>query len=356
MPDTLTKFAYQTLQQGKQYFGFAHKTISSRIMNTVAPVERTEPNPLNPEMIQRIQASIDALLETDWQDAEAGVYPKSTLFENRWDDFFRYYPEMCLDVPKIWDRASSKRYQDFSDGIDTTGYPDYYVQNFHHQTDGYFSDTSANLYDLQVEVLFNGTADPMRRRILAPLKQHLSQMNTAIGSTPQPVKVLDIACGTGRSLKMINQAIPQAALYGVDLSPAYLRKAQENLADVKGVPAQIVQANGEELPFVDGFFEATTSTFLFHELPAEARQNVINEAFRVTKPGGIFVICDSIQKMDTPEFAPMMENFPALFHEPYYRHYISDDLVARLEEAGFTDVKTENHFMSKYWIAVKPDA
>ncbi|MEL6853881.1 MAG: methyltransferase domain-containing protein [Cyanobacteria bacterium J06606_4] len=358
MPDTLTKIAYQTFQQGKQYFGFAHKTLSTQFLNTLSGKKREEPNPLDPKMLQLIQGRIETLLDTDWQDAEDGVYPKQALFENRWDDFFRYYPELWADLPKIWDRATQKRHQDFSEGIDTTGYPSYYVQNFHHQTDGYFSDISANMYDLQVEVLFNGTAAPMRRRILAPLKQHLTALAaTQTEASPQPLKVLDIACGTGNSLTLINQAIPQAALYGIDLSPAYIRKATENLANIKGnIPAQLIQANGESLPFKDEFFEATTSTFLFHELPAEARQNVINEAYRVTKPGGIFVICDSIQAIDSPEFAPLMENFPAMFHEPYYRHYVSDDLVARLEQAGFEVTDTFNHFMSKYWVAIKPTA
>lgn len=355
MPDTLTKLAYQTFQQSKQYFGFAHKTLSTQFLNTFSSVKRKEPNPLNPKILQLIQSRIEILLEADWQDAEEGIYPKWALFENRWDDFFRYYPELWLDLPTIWDRARNKRHQDFSDGIDTEGYPAYYVQNFHHQTDGYLSETSANMYDLQVEVLFNGTAAPMRRRILAPLKQYLSALPTKSGTTLQPLKVLDIACGTGNSLQLINQAIPEASLYGVDLSPAYLRKANENLANITGtIPAQLVQANAENLPFVDEFFEATTSTFLFHELPAEARQNVINEAFRVTKPEGVFVICDSVQVMDSPEFEPLMENFPAMFHEPYYRHYISDDLVARLEAVGFTEVKTFNYFMSKYWVAKKP--
>ena len=357
MPDTLTKTAYQTFQEGKKYFGVAHKTLSTQLLNVLSGTKREEPNPPDPRLLLLMQNRIDALLEADWQDAEDGVYPKQALFENRWDDFFRYYPELWLDLPKIWDRANNKRHQEFSEGIDISGYPSYYAQNFHHQTDGYFSDSSARMYDLQVEVLFNGTAAPMRRRILAPLKQHLAKMDAPIGDTPQPVKILDIACGTGNSLTWINQAIPQAALYGVDLSPAYLRKANENLADIKGkVPAQLLQANAEELPFVDEFFEATTSTFLFHELPAEARQNVINEAFRVTKPSGVFVICDSIQKVDVPEFEPLMENFPAMFHEPYYRHYISDDLVARLESAGFSEITTFTHFMSKYWVAQKPTA
>lgn len=357
LPNEVTKLAYQGFQQSKQIFGFAHKTLSTRFLNAISGRKREEPNPLDAKMLQAIQSRIDILLEQDWADAEAGVYPKSALFDNRWDDFFRYYPEMWVDLPKIWDRANNKRHQEFSDDISTEGYPSYYVQNFHHQTDGYFSGSSANMYDLQVEILFNGTAAPMRRRILAPLKQHLTSMPVDASATPQPLKILDIACGTGNSLRLINQAMPEAALYGVDLSPAYIRKANENLADNQGtIPAQLVQANGEYLPFVDAFFEATTSTFLFHELPAEARQNVINEAFRVTKPGGIFVICDSIQALDTPEFAPLMENFPAMFHEPYYRHYISDDLVARLESAGFTEVSTYNHFMSKYWVALKPAA
>ncbi len=356
-PD-LTKIAYQTFQQGKQVFGFAHKTLSTQFLNTISQgKKREEPNPLDPKMLELIQGRIETLLEADWADAEKNVYPKSALFENRWNDFFRYYPELWIDLPKIWDRATNKRHQEFSEGIDTTGYPDYYVQNFHHQTDGYFSKISADMYDLQVEVLFNGTAAPMRRRILAPLKQHLMSMPVETGVSPQPRKVLDIACGTGNSLALINQAMPDVALYGIDLSPAYIRKANENLADAKGIiPAQLIQANAEKLPFVDEFFEATTSTFLFHELPADARQNVIDEAFRVTKPGGTFVICDSVQTVDTPEFEPLMENFPAMFHEPYYRNYIGDDLVARLKNAGFAEVETYNYFMSKYWVAKKSAA
>ena len=47
------------------------------------------------------------------------------------------------------------------------------MRNFHHQTDGYLSDFSASIYDLQVEILFNGSADSMRRRIIKPIKDCL---------------------------------------------------------------------------------------------------------------------------------------------------------------------------------------
>jgi ubiquinone/menaquinone biosynthesis C-methylase UbiE len=348
MPDTLTKLAYQTFQQGKSYFGLTHKTVSTQIMRLIYPPNEEKTQALDASTLKLFQERMNDLLEKDWQDAEAGVYPTELLFDNPWADFFRFYPLVCLDLPKIWERAKKRDHQGFSEGIDTFGYPKYYLQNFHHQTDGYLSELSANMYDLQVEILFNGTADPMRRRVLAPLKAGLATMDVG-----ERGRILDIACGTGRTLSMIRDTLPKASLYGVDLSPAYLRKANELLSEKPGVVPQLVQGNAEALPFVDNYFEATVSVFLFHELPAEARQNVINEAFRVTKPGGTFIICDSIQMMDSPEFKVAMENFPAMFHEPYYRHYTTDDLNARLTNAGFEQVMIQNHFMSKYWICRK---
>jgi ubiquinone/menaquinone biosynthesis C-methylase UbiE len=347
MADTLTKLAYQTFQQGKSYFGLTHKTLSSRVMRVVNPPKNVQVQELNLATLQLFQQRMNDLLERDWQDAEAGVYPKELLFDNPWADFFQFYPLVCFDLPRIWERVNTQGKHGFDQDIDTAGYPKYYLQNFHNQTNGYLSDLSANLYDLQVEILFNGTADPMRRRILAPLKTGLAEA----GDKP---KILDVACGTGRTLSMIRDTLPKASLYGVDLSPAYLRKANETLAAKPGVLPQLIQANGESLPFIDNYFDAVVSVFLFHELPAVARQNVINEAYRVVKPGGTLVICDSIQMLDSPEFEVAMKNFPAMFHEPYYRHYVTDDLNQRLVDAGFEQVSNQIHFMSKYWVARKP--
>jgi ubiquinone/menaquinone biosynthesis C-methylase UbiE len=352
LADSLTKAAYQAFQQSKSAFGVAHKALSARLFNLLAPpAAHRKTEPLNPEVLGSIQQRLNQLLETDWHDAEAGIYPASLLFDNPWEDFFRFYPVLWMDMPKIWLRASQKQYQDFSPEIRTEGYPDYYVQNFHHQTNGYLSDESANLYDLQVEILFNGSADAMRRRVLAPLKAGL-QTFSAVPNPQQ--RVLDVACGTGRTLRMIRGMLPDVSLYGADLSPAYLRKANQLLSQIPGELPQLVQANVETLPYVDHYFHGLTCVFLFHELPAAVRQTVINECFRVLKPGGTLVICDSIQEVDSPELAIVMRNFPTLFHEPYYRHYVTDDMEGRLQTAGFEVRETQVHFMSKYWVAQKP--
>ena len=42
MPDTLTKLAYQTFQQGKSYFGLTHKTVSTQLMKLVNPPQEVK--------------------------------------------------------------------------------------------------------------------------------------------------------------------------------------------------------------------------------------------------------------------------------------------------------------------------
>lgn len=351
MSDILTKLTYQTIQQGKSYFGFAHRTLGTQVKEILLPTLEQKPTPIPIELLLKLQQKLNNLLETDWQDAEKGVYPKSLLFDNSWDEFFRYYPLVWLDLPQILERLKQNDYQEFSPEIDTEGYPSYYLQNFHHQTNGYLSTLSANLYDLQVELLFSGAADPMRRRILSPLKLGLK----AFEKVPsRQLRILDVACGTGRTLKLIRSTLPQASLYGTDLSPTYLRKANELLSEIPGELPQLLQANAEELPYQDNYFHALTSVFLFHELPAAVRQKVIAECFRVTKPGGVFIICDSIQLNDSSQMLPVLHHFDESFHEPYYKHYISDNIVERLEKAGFEKIEMQVHFLSKYFIAHKP--
>ena len=348
--ETVAKASYQTFQQSKSYFSLAHKTFNNRLTNLFVPNRSRNTTPLSPEILLKIQQMMTDIIEVDWQDAQQGVYPHSLLFDHPWLDFFRYYPFVWFDMPSIWQRLQKKQYQNFAPEIDQEGYPSYYLQNFHNQTDGYLSEQSANLYDLQVELLFNGAADAMRRRILAPLKVALAKFQEI---PAQQIRVLDLACGTGRTLKQIRAALPKASLFGLDLSPTYLRKTNQLLSENPGELPQLLQGKAEELPYLDNYFHGLSCVFTFHELPSDIRQQVIEEAFRVVKSGGVFIICDSIQALDFPELQPMLENFPAIFHEPYYRHYITDNLTERLTKAGFTNIVTTNHLFSKYWIAYK---
>ena len=238
MADPLTKFAYLGLQGGKSLMGLAHKEVSTRLLQWVAPTAAPSTVPVPPEMLKELRAAMERLLEQDWQEAEAGLYPASLLFDAPWLDWAARYPLVWLDMPLTWNRRARRQVRDLPQDVEPEAFPDYYLQNFHHQTDGYLSDHSAALYDLQVEILFNGAADPMRRRLLKPLVKGLETFAARPASS---LRVLDIAAGTGRTLRQIRGALPQGHLVGLDLSAAYLRQANSWLSQLPGELPQLVQ-------------------------------------------------------------------------------------------------------------------
>ena len=348
---SLRRIAYHTLQQGKTLAGLVHKEVSTKLTEVFAPEAATGDFQIDKELINEVRLSMKNLERIDWQEAESGIYPKSQLFEAPWLEWAKKYPLVWLDMPQTWERRKKNKTRDIPSDVDEDEYPSYYLQNFHHQTDGYLSKHSAEIYDLQVEILFNGTADSMRRRILAPLKRGLKNFSS---QTSKKVKVLDIATGTGRTLQQIQSALPEVELYGLDLSGSYLKQASKYLSSRNGDLVQLTKGNAENMPYASNSFQALTCVFLFHELPRDARQNVLNECFRLLEPGGVLILADSIQIEDSPKFTPIMENFHKIFHEPFYRDYIIDDINFRLESSGFSSISSESHFMTKVWKANKP--
>ena len=115
---------------------------------------------------------------------------------------------------------------DFKDipAVDKERFPPYYRRTFHWQTDGYFSDLSAEVYELGVELLFRGTADVMRRQVIPPITQFVRET-----ARRRQVKLLDVGCGTGRTLHQIARTHPAMRLHGADLSPNYIRLARKRL-------------------------------------------------------------------------------------------------------------------------------
>ena len=287
----------------------------------------------------------DELHARDLANVEAGLYPRELLFDIPVGRYMRALPRLLRDAPRLVRRKRAGAFRDIP-VVDKSRYPAYYRRTFHWQTDGYFSDHSAEIYELGVELLFRGTADVMRRQIIPPVTRAVR----AAGD--RPLRVLDVACGTGRTLHQLAVAHPALRLYGVDLSPAYVRLARRRLADVAEVALAV--ENAEALPFADAAFDVVTSVYLFHELPRNTRRAVAREMLRVVRPGGLVVIEDSAQLAESAEIASALRAFPAEFHEPFYADYLEDDLAALLAEVGFEVESSEPQFVAKVVIARRP--
>lgn len=222
-------------------------------------------------------------------------------------------------------------------------YPTYYRQNFHFQSGGWFTPESARRYENQVETLFAGAAGPMRRRALSLLAQAWRERDH------RGLRILDLACGSGAFLQDLRRAFPRAHVAGLDLSPAYLPEARRR----SGVDA-LVQAPAERLPFADASLDAVACIYLFHELPPGVRPQVAAEIARVLKPGGLLSFADSVQGVDEPALARMLESFPAFFHEPYYASYQRTDLPALFAAAGLRPAASDKAFLTKALLFEKP--
>jgi ubiquinone/menaquinone biosynthesis C-methylase UbiE len=192
---------------------------------------------------------------------------------------------------------------------------------------------------MQVEVLFSGAANAMRRQALVPIAEEIK------GRDQRQVALADIACGTGAFLGQVRRAFPRLPAVAIDLSEPYLREARRVIG--RRPKVQPVVAKVEALPLADASLDIATSIFLFHELPPEVRRAAAREIGRAIKPGGLFVLIDSLQTGDEPDYDGLLEVFPELFHEPYFRSWLSADLAALLGEAGFAIEETSNAFLAK---------
>lgn len=103
--------------------------------------------------------------------------------------------------------------------------------------------------------------------------------------------VLDIGCGAGVDTILAAMMVgPTGKAIGVDIVPAMLQRAAENLkaTDLKNVTFQ--RTSGEELPFENNTFDVVTSNGVINLIPDKAA--TLKEAMRVLKPGGRLMIAD----------------------------------------------------------------
>ena len=332
--------AYALSQTARISWFYGQKALAGQLNGRIVSKDKIPEGLTFPDHSQMLE-EIRKLMRQDLANIEAGYYrmphdmiepPRKVL-----RDAIRFF----RDLPEVQRRRLGEINAEVFEEKRREGssLPRYYLQNFHYQTDGYLSDHSAELYDYQVEVLFGGGADAMRRQALVPLHHHFRTRRTT------EARLLDVASGTGRFLTFVKDNYPRLDVTALDLSPNYLGQARRLLAPWSR--AHVVQAPAERIPAANGSFDAVTCIYLFHELPRKVRAAAAAEMARVMKDDGILVFVETVQKGDRPEFDGLLELFPLGFHEPYYADYVRQDLTELFAGAGLEIVETTLAFMSK---------
>ncbi len=291
---------------------------------------------------ERLYSDMAALMTRDLANVEEGLYPLPADHDGSL--MMRIYRSRLFfnDLPDVHRRRKERRHDEVLDETTRGKRPDYYLQNFHYQSGGWLTDDSAQRYDTQVEVLFKGTANAMRRMALPELYEIFK------GRDQRKLALVDIGCGTGRFLDFVKQAWPRLPVTGIDLSEPYVKHTRRHLRRWSHV--RMIVGNAESLPLRDNSQDAVTNIFMMHELPPKVRRIVIGECARVLKPGGRLVIVDSLQRRDVPDYVGVLERFPQNYHEPYFESYLDEDFAHIARTHGLTHVRDEPAFVSKVMV------
>ena len=159
-------------------------------------------------------------------------------------------------------------------------------------------DAIAPRYDLLNHLMTLGIDKLWRRKLARRVRREA------------PLKVLDLATGTGDMAVLLARTLPLVHVTGADPSPGMLAGAQKKV-EKKGLQKRValIEVSAEALPFDEGSFDAATAVFgvrNFSDIPSGLAQMT-----RVVKRGGAVYVL---------EFAvPRNKIFGYLYHGYFHR-------------------------------------
>src|SRR5262245_59587412 len=175
------------------------------------------------------------------------------------------------------------------------------------------------LYDPFVKLL---GADEARRRLL-------DQASLRPGE-----RTLDLGCGTGTFVVLINQLHPDVEVVGIDPDPKALARAAEKAKRAE-LSIRLDCGFSDQLPYADASFDRVFSSFMFHHLAEGEKATTMREVRRVLKPGGSLHLLD----LSAPD-AGATGLWSRLFHSHERMAANSpDQILVHMKEAGLADPK-----------------
>lgn len=133
-------------------------------------------------------------------------------------------------------------------------------------------------------------------------------------ANPGEGRILDVCCGTGTIPVTLGRKLPQAQIYGLDVSLDMLKKAKAKVKERGFKNVKFIKADARDIPFSDNYFDYVINTFGLHEMPVKVMHQAIGEMSRVLKAEGKLILMD----YQRPTYFPLkfLFDFIMFFWEP----------------------------------------
>ncbi len=168
-----------------------------------------------------------------------------------------------------------------------------------------------------------------------------------IVDVPIHSKVLEIGCGVGRGIQLIQKQFLPSEVTGVDLDLKMIELANQQNYDGK---VDLLVADVTKLPFRDNSFDAIFNFGSIHHVPDWKK--AIQQIVRVVKPGGLLVLEDlSVETFNSP-LGKLARKF--LVH-PYSQMYEQNEFIQNLRKFG-TEILSKKTYTNlgliRYFVVV----
>ena len=132
------------------------------------------------------------------------------------------------------------------------------------------------------------------------MSRQIIEGTAAYVKLPTGGKCLDVGCGSGALAIAVAKRNPQAQVVGIDRwgkeYASFNKKLCEGNARAEGVKnTSFRQGDATHLEFPDETFDAVVSNYVYHNIPGN-RQQYLLETLRTLKKGGTFAIHDIFSK------------------------------------------------------------
>jgi SAM-dependent methyltransferase len=180
----------------------------------------------------------------------------------------------------------------------------------------------------------------------------------AMAPVNDPKKILEMGCASGQFTDALAETYPNSEIWACDLSPRQLEQTQRR-GNEQSLAWKLLQAPAEETALQDQMFDFVASYAMFHELPTDIARRVLNEAYRLLKPGGCAIIGDVKAYHVQNAFSKWKADYWNQLHggDPFWRQYATTDLAMLATEAGFIETQWSGVGEDQYpfvLTAVKP--